>query len=303
MNLENFVGREAQARAIISNADARHSSLVVAEAGMGKTALLDFVAPVLESSGKLIITERIGPGFGNWLAAVFEGLWNYGLLPEQTKSLSDDLKAWKKAHRSNDAKAKHLLGICQSSGDIIITIDDASGITPTNRPWMVKFVEACTVVAAVDPTALKKGNTKRFWKLFDEVRLESLSKSESAELLELLMTRYSITTDEDEIYKRSVLDLAQGSPFELNRLVKYHSSADLVKSREITSGSHVFVERDVKQVALAPIVFILGAFTIAGRYIARVQGDMDVYVLSAIGLAFMIIFAPALRNALKPRSQ
>lgn len=303
MNFDDFVGREAQARAIISNADARHSSLVIAEAGMGKTALLEYVAPVLESSGKLVTTSRIGPGFGNWLVDVFEGLWSHGLIPEQTQDLADDIKTWKKANRSNDAKAQYLVKLCEKAGDVLLSIDDASGITPTNRPWMVKFVEACTVVAAVDPTALKKGNTKRFWKLFDEVRLESLSKSESAELLEQLMKRYNITTDEDEIYKRSVLDLAQGSPFELNRLVKYHSSADLVKSREITSGSHVFVERDVKQIALAPIVFVMGAFAIAGRYIARVQGDMDVYVLSAIGLAFMIIFAPALRNALKPRSQ
>ena len=76
-----------------------------------------------------------------------------------------------------------------------------------------------------------------------------------------------------------------------------------MKSREVHSGSQIFVERDVKQIALAPLLFILGAFTIAGRYIARVQGDMDVYVLSALGLALMIIFAAPLRSALKPRSK
>ena len=168
---------------------------------------------------------------------------------------------------------------------------------------MVRFVEACTVVAAVDPKALNKSGTKRFWKLFDEVRLGQLGKDESAKMLENLMERYSVTADEPEIYKRSVLDLAQGSPFELHRLVKYHSSEALVKSREVMSGSHSFVERDVKQVALAPILFILGAFTVAGRYIARVQGDMDIYVLSALGMAFLIVFAGPLRSALKPRSK
>ena len=302
MRLEDFVGRDAEARAIVSNADAKHSTLIVGEAGVGKTALIDFVSPLLESSGKLVMTSRVGPGFGSWLKEVFEGLWNKGLIPDQTTSLSDDMKAWGKQHRSNDEKAQHLISVCEGAS-VIITIDDAANVTPTNRPWLVRFVESCTLIAAVDPAALKKAGTKRFWKQFDEVKLERLSKNESAALLDTLMERYTVTADEPEIYKRSVLDLAQGSPFELHRLVKYHSSEALVKSREIISGSHVFVERDVKQIALAPILFILGSFTIAGRYIARVQGDMDVYVLSAIGLGVAIVFAPFLRAALKPRSR
>jgi hypothetical protein len=69
------------------------------------------------------------------------------------------------------------------------------------------------------------------------------------------------------------------------------------------SGSEIFVERDVKQLALAPLLFILTAFGIAGRYIARVQGDMDVYVLSAILLGLFIVAAPLLRMTLKPRSK
>jgi len=302
MNINDFVGRDAQARALISNSDAQHSSLIVAEAGYGKTALIDFVSPLLASSGKLISTSRVGPGFGSWLKELFEGLWQHKLIPKQSTNYQDDLKAWTKTHASNDLKAQSLISICEGQS-LIITIDDASGITPSNRPWLIKFVEVCIVIAAIDSSALKKAGTKRFWKLFDEIKLEPLSHQESKDLLDKLMERYSITTDEEEIYKRAVLDLAQGSPFELNRLVKYHSSEALVKSREINSGSHVFVERDVKQIALAPILFIAGAFAIAGRYIARVQGDMDVYVLSAIGLGLLVVFAPLLRSALKPRSR
>ena len=97
--------------------------------------------------------------------------------------------------------------------------------------------------------------------------------------------------------------MAQGSPFELNRLVKYHSSETLVKSREIISGTSSFVERDVRQLALAPILLIIGAFAVAGRYIARVQDDMDFYVLSAIGLGLLILFTPLIKAALKPKSK
>jgi hypothetical protein len=75
-----------------------------------------------------------------------------------------------------------------------------------------------------------------------------------------------------------------------------------VKSREIQSQSHNFVERDVKQLAIAPLFLVALVFSVAGRYIARVQGDLDIYVLSAIGLGILLVFAPFLRTALKPRA-
>jgi len=300
--MTNFIGRNAEARALVTNVEQGRSTLVMAEAGMGKTALLEFVSPLLEQLGCLIVTDRVGPGFGTWLKDIFEGLWRNGLISGQSKDLNADVKDWRKQCGNNDEKAKYLIGICEQH-KVVLVIDDASGITPSNKAWLIKFVEVCIVIACIEPSALKKAGTKRFWKLFDELKLSALSKGESLEMLERLIAKYQVTADDMDIYKRSVLDLAQGSPFELTRLVKYHSSETLVKSREIISGTDVFVERDVKQIALAPILLILGAFTIAGRYISRVQGDMDVYVLSAIGLGLLVVFAPLLRSALKPRSR
>ena len=303
MDINEFKGRDAEARAVLANVEHKHSTLIIAEAGLGKSALIEFISPILQSEGKLISASRVGPGFGTFLKEIFGGLWNHGLIPEQTKDLLEDQKTWGKRWRSNEEKARNLVELCVKAGNVIITIDDAGNVTPTSRPWLIKFVESCTLVCAIDPAALKKGGTKRFWKLFDEVRLEPLSKKESSELLDALIERYNVTTDDLEIYRRSVLDMAQGSPFELHRLVKYHSSEALVKSREVISGTNVFVERDVRQLALAPLLLMMSAFVIAGRYIARVQGDMDIYVLSAIGLGVMIVFSPFLRSALKPRSK
>jgi len=303
VNIEDFVGRDAEARAILANTQNKHSSLIIADAGIGKTALIEFISPVLKTQGKHISCTRVGPGFGSFLKEIFDGLWQHSLIPQQTSDLEADYKTWAKKHSSNDLKAQALISLCEKAKDVIITIDDATSVTPSSRPWLIKLVETSILIAAIDPNALKKAGTKRFWKLFDEVKLEPLSKQESSDFLEKLMNRYNITTDDKEIYQRSVLDLSQGSPFEIQRLVKYHSSETLIKSREVISGSHSFVERDARQIALAPILLILGAFTIAGRYISRVQGDMDVYVLSAIGLGLLVVFAPLLRSALKPRSR
>lgn len=293
--MNDFVGREPEARTIMTNTAAGRSSLVVGKAGMGKSALLEWLEPLLKEEGKLIRIERTAP-FGTFLRALFDGLHDHGIIRETW----DD---WRKAYQTNEHKAAELSSVLAGSSNIIMVIDDATGITPSSRPWLVKMVEQCVIIAAIDPDALSKKGTKRFWKLFDEILLEPLNKAHSAEMLDILMKKYNITADEPDIYRRTVLDLAQGVPFELKRLVKNHSADVLVKSRDLRAATSRYVDRDVKQVSLAPLIFVLGAFVMAGRYIARVQNDMDGYVLSALGLGVLIIFGPAIRNSLKPRTR
>lgn len=185
----------------------------------------------------------------------------------------------------------------------IIVIDDAQGVTPSNRPWLERLTEVATVVAAVDPAALYKAGSKRFWKRFDEVRLEALGAGDASRLLERLIERYGVTADEPEIYRRRVLEIAQGNPFELERLVKHLSAEKIVRSRELGHLGQGFVERDVKQLALAPLLTVGGALAIAGRYVARAQGDLDMYVLSGIGIAAFVVVRPLFRGAMRPRSR
>ncbi len=135
------------------------------------------------------------------------------------------------------------------------------------------------------------------------MRLGPLSKQGAGELLGTLVARYRVTADEPEIYRRRVLDLAQGSPFELERLVKYHASQTLVQTKELLSYGQNFVERDEKGVVLAPLVLLLGAFAIAAHYIAHAQGDTDMVILAAVGVGLMVVFRPWLQSSLKPRSR
>lgn len=308
MRIEDFVGREAEARALLSNTVARHASLLIGEAGMGKTALLDYLADALHDIGTPIFLGRVTP-FGTFLRELFEGLWEAGLTENRSSELQGDWKAFGKRYSSNDEKARALcdrlreLGSQPRAKNVILVIDDATGITPTTRPWLELLSEACTVIAAVTPDALARKGSKRFWKRFSEVKLGPLSKREGQELLAALMTRYRIIADEPEIYQRRVLDLAQGSPFELGRLVKYHSTQALVKTGELLSYGQEFVERDEKGVVLAPLLLVIGAFTMALRYVARAQGDVDMYILAAIATVLVIVCAPWLRSSLRPRSR
>jgi hypothetical protein len=307
MNLDDFIGREAELRATLSNVDQRHNTLIIGEEGVGKTAFLEILHILLDTH-KVIYIERVAP-FGTFLRDLYSGLWDYGLIPfdktlrqTQGKDIKDDLKTWGKDCPNNDAKARYLNDLLTDLDDVVLLIDDASGTTPTSRPHLEELVEVCTVVATVSPNALKKAGTKRFWKRFEEVRLERFNQKESHDLLEKKIDRYSVTADDMEVYKRKVLALSQGSPYEIDRLVKYHSSQSLVKTGELATYAQSFVERDEKGVALAPLLLIFGAFIIAGRYIARAQGNLDLYVLSGIGIGLLVVLGPWLRSALRTRS-
>lgn len=305
MRVEDFVGREAEARALLQNTVSGHASLLIGDAGIGKSALLSYLADALHDVGTPIFLGRVTP-FGTFLRELFEGLWEAGLTDDRTTDVKGDWKAFGKRYSSNDEKARALcdrLREVRTRETVIVVIDDAAGVTPTVRPWLELLTEVCTVVAAVTPDALAKRGSKRFWKRFDEVRLGPLGKQDAGELLGALVTRYRVTADEPEIYRRRVLDLAQGSPFELERLVKYHASQDLVRTKELLSYGQNFVERDEQGMVLAPLVLLLGAFAIAARYIARAQGDTDMVIMAAIGLGLMVVFGPWVRSSLKPRSR
>ncbi len=307
MNPEQFIGRENEIRILSENVIKDRSSLVIGEAGVGKSALLEMFNYILEDDVTILYTTRVNP-FGTFLRELFTELWQVGLIKlegkeeEKDASLSGALKTFGRLCPNNDAKAKYLVDVLRENPNLVIVIDDASGVTPTNRPWLEQLTEHATVITSVDPKYLNKNGTKRFWKRFDEVQLERLTKPEGEELFSRLMERYRVNADEPEVYKRKVLNLAQGSPFEMQRLVKYHASETIVRTAELGAYSQNFVDRDEKGIVIAPVLLLFAALGIAFRYIARAQGDLDLYVFGGISIAVFLVLGPWLRSALKPRS-
>ena len=301
MDFENFVGRDAEVRTILGNVAQGRSTLLIGEPGVGKSALLSVLEPLLQEEGKVVYVGRVSP-FGTFLRELFIGLHDVGVVSGESGEAQTDLKSWNKLFGNNDERAKELVNLVTEQG-VILVIDDASGITASARPWLESLVEACTVLAATSPEALNKTGSKRFWKRFDEVQLGRLSKTDAGMMLDGLISRYKVKADEPEMYKRKVLELAQGSPFELVRLVKYHSSETLVRARELSGLGQQFVETDVKGVALAPLLLIVGVFVIAGRAVGRAQGNMDLIVISGIGIGILAVFAPFIRNSIRPKSK
>jgi hypothetical protein len=219
------------------------------------------------------------------------------------QDLEETRKQWMKFHPNNDTKARNLTDSLEKyaarESRAVIVIDDLTGISPTIVPWVVELEQVGTLVCAAPFEVLHKAGTKRAWKVFEELRLEPFSPRDSNEILEGLMLEHKIHTDDQAVYKQRVLAIAAGIPGELERLVKYHSSEPMVKAREVAQLGQG--NREESGIALAPILFALGAFTVAWRYIARARGDLDAYVLSGILVGMFMTARLAFGRALKSR--
>jgi ABC-type phosphate/phosphonate transport system ATPase subunit len=112
MDTSLFTAREPQARAILNAVNKHHHVLVTGRSGIGKTALLEFIAPVLEASALTIQLERVAP-FGNFLRELHMALWDAKALTGQTTDLDADRKAFNKANPNNDTKARSLVEILE----------------------------------------------------------------------------------------------------------------------------------------------------------------------------------------------
>ena len=289
-------GRDDEARQLLKHVASGQSVLVVGEAGLGKSAFLSWLVPAMREMGPVCEAERTGPAFGSFLKVLFE----FGHSRKWFKF--DDWKSFAKLFRTNDEKAKHIVQVFSRRPNTIIVIDDNSTVTAGNRPWLEQLVDSCIVVAGIEPKHLTKAGTKRYWKRFAECLIEPLDSKSSAALLEDLIAQYEITADDSEAYRKRVLGMAQGSPYELQRLTKQHSGQPVVKVSNISKEAESFVDRDVKYVALAPLLLLFLILLAGGRYLARARSDTDALVISGFAMVMLIILSPWIRRSLKPRS-
>lgn len=102
--------------------------------------------------------------FGNFLKEVYSGLWNKRLVgktheasSEESPNLQEDLRSWGKTYPTNPEKAKNLIheiARVSESQVVYIVVNDASGVTPTSRPWLEQLAEKAVILAAADPKVL-----------------------------------------------------------------------------------------------------------------------------------------------------
>jgi len=282
-----LVGRKAEGRAVLLAARAGRSVVLVAPPGYGKTALLEALLPALREWGPVVWTDRANP-FGAFLKAAAAGLLEERVpLPDAGGSTPREaLRAWRG----------------RAGTRVFLVVDDASGVTAAQVPWLAALAEEAVLLAGAYPETLRKPALRRLWSRFERVDLPPLSPPESRELVEALVRRYGVVAEDPKVYKARVLALSAGVPGEIERLVRFVSAEDIVKNREVGTGyAEGLAHREERGVALAPILLVLGGAAIAARYLGLARGEMDLYVMGGIGVAAFVVLASWLRKAVAVR--
>ena len=305
-----LVGRQPEARAILHALEKNRSILVTGIGGVGKTALLTTLSPLIRDMGVTVWVDHIAP-WGATLGELFVQLHDARALgdqldtPQRYTSLEDDRKAWNKRHANSELKAKAFLRAFEqwqaTRTRITLIVDDVSGISPSITPWLVAWTAHANLIVCTTPEGLAKNGTRRFWKTLELIHLQPLNQTQSRELVKQLAAQHHVVAKDPEVYLERVVSLSQGIPGEANRLVKYHSSDTIIDASSSLSLGQTFGAREERGIAIAPIIVAFAALSLAWRYVARAQGDMNAYVLSGIVMAAAAIITTLGRGLLKAR--
>lgn len=296
-----FLGRAEEGRAVIVSARAGRSVVLVGPTGYGKSALLAELAPALDELALTLRIPRAAP-FGTFLQDLAGALLAGGVvLP------GGDLAGWKKAHAGNDLKARSLVTALREyratgATPPVLLVDDATGLTQSMVPALLALAEHAAVVCACQPETVRKAGLSRWWNKCDRVDLGPLDRAQARALVDDLTARFGIVAENMGAYKNRVLSLGEGVPGELERLVRYVSTHDLVSNADIgsTFAQHA-AQRQERGVALAPLLLVLGAVAMVTKYVGLARGEMDMYLMGGVGIAFFMVGGPFLRKLMVAR--
>lgn len=192
-----LVGRQPEARAILHALEQNRSVLLTGTSGVGKTALLTTLDPLIRDMGIVVWIDHIAP-WGAALSELFTQLHDARALgdqldtPQRYTSIEDDRKAWNKRHANAELKAKAFLRAFEqwqaTRTRITIIVDDVSGLSPTITPWLVAWTTHANLIACTTPDVLIKPGTKRFRKTLENIYLQPLNQTQSRELITQLIS-------------------------------------------------------------------------------------------------------------------
>lgn len=306
--MAEFIGRQAEGRAVILSARAGRSVVLVAPTGYGKSALLSELVPALEQLAATVVVPKIAP-FGVFLTDLAGALVKVPgfKLPDSSDPKKTPLDAWKSAHKGTDARARSLVAALREytadgTAAPVVLLDDGTSITQSMVPHLLALADVCALVVAVQPDTMRKAGLSRFWGKCDRVDLNPLDRSEARELVDDLTTAYNIIAEDMGAYKNRVLSLSEGIPGEAVRLVRYVSTHDLVKPADIGSSfAQQAAQREERGVALAPVLLLLGGVAMVAKYIGLARGEMDMYLMGGVGIAVFMVVGPFARKLVMVR--
>ena len=66
-------------------------------------------------------------------------------------------------------------------------------------------------------------------------------------------------------------------------------------------AQHQAAQREERGIALAPVLLVLGGVAMVTKYVGLARGEMDMYLMGGVGIAFFMVAGPFLRKLVMVR--
>lgn len=170
----------------------------------------------------------------------------------------------------------------ENSGQLIITVDDMTFLTPTQSAfWLAVFDHAQLVGYA---SAKKEGNRKLWWRM-KEIEVPTLTPEASTEIVRTYIAKKSMLIESPDLYISHVVKQAQGNPQAIADMLDDSAKERVVDKRRIREMKHA---AGVRYLDFTPVMIVSGACIIGARYVAIGLGDTALYVMAGMAAALFL---------------
>lgn len=282
-----LVGRVTELKKICEWAVKKRHVLLVGAVGIGKTHMLAHLMDLLPNT---IIIERLTPLKPALLEALKQLKDRKSL---RVAGMDTDYLEWteiaKKLSRLTVGDLTKVVTENLKSKGYILLLDGMERLTPSSVAVVEQLLEVCLVVGAT--RTLTPGREKLWWG-FQQVELPPLSREDAKTLLWQLVDASKVK--DAALFETKVLSAANGNPLAIKQMAEQIANEPEVTQQVIRDLHH---PAGVRYIDLTFGLLLIGAGTIAARFVALGLNDTDLYIIAGvssaafIGLRFLIGYA------------
>jgi hypothetical protein len=161
-------------------------------------------------------------------------------------------------------------------------------VPPTLADAFAVIIEQAQVIAAMDDNNRRARIQKLLWKFQQTIHLKPLTLEESEAFTRQALNRYSVRFDKhatEERFIRHVARSSGGIPTAINTMVEGAGQEDEITPSRIRRIGH---EAGTTYFDMTPFLILALVILMAMRYIGRGIGEMEMMIMSGIGMALFM---------------
>jgi energy-coupling factor transporter ATP-binding protein EcfA2 len=167
-------------------------------------------------------------------------------------------------------------------GRVLVAIDDATCLTPTQQAFWLAILEHAQVVACASDR--KHGLRKLWWKM-SVIDVPALTPEASAALVRDYIASHGMLIESPELFVGHVVKQAGGNPQAIRDMLEGSSKEKRVDKRQIRAMKHA---AGVRYMDFTPVMLIGVAAVVGTRYLAIGLGDTALYIMAGMAAALLL---------------